>query len=190
LICQTTQIKVMIIRQAINDSIATKKRLLEPKYHDHIQEISEVLIKTLKSGHKILIAGNGGSAADAQHFAAELAGKYLLERRALPAIALTTNSSIVTAVGNDYGYDHVFTRKLEAYGSAGDIFFGITTSGNSANIINAMKRAKEMKITSIGLLGRDGGIATKHCDHAFIVPSDSTPRIQESHILESTPCAN
>jgi D-sedoheptulose 7-phosphate isomerase len=148
-----------------------------------IQDVSKIVIETLKNGNKVLICGNGGSAADAQHFAAELTGRYKTERRGLPGIALTTDTSALTAIGNDYGYDRVFDRQTEALASKGDLLIGISTSGNSKNIISALKLAKEMGCSTIGLSGRDGGAMNEVCDVNLVVPSDNTPRIQEMHIL-------
>ncbi|MFA5461757.1 MAG: D-sedoheptulose 7-phosphate isomerase, partial [Sulfurimonas sp.] len=132
---------------------------------------------------KTILAGNGGSAADAQHIAAELVGRYGFDRPSIPSLALTTDTSCLTAIGNDYGYDNVFSRQLEGMGQEGDIFIGISTSGNSKNIINAFISAKKKGITTVALVGRDGGEMAKMADIALVVPSDSTPRIQESHIL-------
>ena len=141
------------------------------------------MITVLKLNGKILIAGNGGSAADAQHFAAELAGKFIHERKGLPAIALTTNSSIITAIGNDFGYEYVFSRQVEGLGQQGDVFVGISTSGNSQNLIQAMQSAQNIGITTVGLLGKDGGLMKELCDLKLIVPSQSTQHIQEAHIM-------
>ncbi|MDH3998593.1 MAG: D-sedoheptulose 7-phosphate isomerase [Desulfuromonadales bacterium] len=147
-----------------------------------ITECAQMLAERLGSGGKLLVMGNGGSAADAQHLAAELVGRFLLERRALPAIALTTDSSILTAVGNDYGFDNVFTRQVEALGAPGDVVIGISTSGNSANVVNALKQAKTMGLQCIGLLGGSGGCIAEMVDLALVVPCDETPRIQEAHL--------
>ncbi len=148
-----------------------------------IQDVAKIVVDTLKNGNKVLICGNGGSAADAQHFAAELTGRYKTERRGLPGIALTTDTSALTAIGNDYGYDRVFDRQTEAIAAKGDLLIGISTSGNSKNIISALKLAKEMDCSTIGLSGRDGGAMNDVCDVNLVVPSDNTPRIQEMHIL-------
>jgi len=158
-----------------------------------IEEIQQKLTRTillaacliseaLKNGNKILLMGNGGSAADAQHMAAEIVGRFRLERRALPAISLTTDTSILTAVGNDYGFDMVFRRQVEALAAKGDVVIGISTSGSSPNVRTALLKAREMGCKTIGILGKDGG-TTKDCvDIPLIVPSDETPRIQEGHI--------
>ena len=149
----------------------------------NVETASQMIVDTLKSGNKILLCGNGGSASDAQHIAAELTGRYKSERRGLPGIALNTDTSALTAIANDYGYDRVFDRQVEALANEGDLLIGISTSGNSANIISALKVAKEMGCKSLGLSGRDGGAMNEVCDLNIIVPSDDTPRIQEMHIL-------
>lgn len=142
------------------------------------------LVKVAISGGKsIFLAGNGGSAADAQHIAAELSGRFLKERRPLPGLALTTDSSAITAIANDYGYEKVFSRQLEAFACDGDVFIGISTSGNSKNILDAFNIAKKINCVTIGLSGRDGGEMNKCCDLNIVVPSDITARIQEVHIL-------
>ena len=148
-----------------------------------IAAMADCCVCALKSGHKILICGNGGSAADAQHIAAELVGRFHKERRSLPAIALTTDTSILTSVSNDYSYDDVFARQVEGLGTEGDVLWCITTSGNSENILRAARLAKEMGLTVIASLGKGGGKTAPLCDVSFIVPDDSTARIQEMHIL-------
>ena len=140
-------------------------------------------METMKEGKKILIFGNGGSAADAQHIAAELVGRYKVERRGLPAIALSTDTSALTAIGNDYGYDRVFDRQVEALANEGDLLIGISTSGNSANVNNALCLGKELGCRTIGLSGKDGGEMNGLCDLNIVVPSTDTPRIQEMHIM-------
>lgn len=140
-------------------------------------------IQTLKNGRKILICGNGGSAADSQHIAAELTGRYKRERKGLAAIALTTDTSALSAIGNDYGYEFVFSRQLEALAKKGDLLWGISTSGKSANVVNALKLAKEMGCKTLGFSGRDGGAMKELCDILLISPSDDTARIQEMHLL-------
>jgi len=142
-----------------------------------------LITDTLAHGNKVLLCGNGGSAADAQHIAAELTGRYKTERRGLPGIALTTDTSALTAIGNDFGYDKVFERQVEALANEGDLLIGISTSGNSANVLNALKKAKEMGCRTIGLSGNGGGEMNALCDNNIVVPSDDTPRIQEMHIL-------
>lgn len=148
-----------------------------------LEEAAKLAVETLKKGNKILLCGNGGSAADAQHIAAELTGRYKVERRGLSGIALTTDTSALTAIGNDYGYDKVFERQVEALANEGDLILGISTSGNSANVINALKMGKELGCKSLGFSGRGGGAMNEVCDINLVVPSDNTPRIQEMHIL-------
>ncbi len=148
-----------------------------------LADASKLAVKTLQNGNKILLCGNGGSAADAQHIAAELTGRYKSERRGLPGIALTTDTSALTAIGNDYGYNRVFDRQVEALAQPGDLLIGISTSGNSANVLSALTLAKELGCTTIGFSGRDGGQMNEVCDINLVVPSNDTPRIQEMHIL-------
>jgi len=142
-----------------------------------------ISMETISAGKKILIFGNGGSAADAQHIAAELVGRYKTERRGLPAIALSTDTSALTAIANDFGYKRVFERQVEALANEGDLLIGISTSGNSANVNRALKLGKELGCKTIGFSGRDGGKMNELCDLNIIVPSDDTPRIQEMHIM-------
>ncbi len=148
-----------------------------------LAKASQIAVETLKRGNKVLLCGNGGSASDAQHIAAELTGRYKSERRGLPGIALTTDTSALTAISNDYGYDRVFDRQVEALANEGDLLIGISTSGNSNNVISALKLAKELGCSAIGFSGRDGGKMNEVCDVNLVVPSDNTPRIQEMHIL-------
>lgn len=171
-----------IISNYIKESIETKEELIQNQIEE-IKKSCEEIINCYKNKNKILVCGNGGSAADSQHFVAELVGRYKLERRALPAIALTTDTSILTAIGNDYGYDQVFRRQVEALGTEGDIFFTISTSGNSSNCILAIDEARKKGMKVIGLLGKYGGKMKELCDISIIVPSNNTPRIQESHIM-------
>ena len=172
------------ITSIIQDSIATKERLIA-ECAESIRQSGNLLAETLHKGGKILFCGNGGSAADAQHIAAELVIRYRsnVQRRALPAIALTVDPSILTAGANDFGYDAVFARSVEAYGCAGDALVGITTSGNSPNIIRAFEQAKSQGLATVGLLGNGGGNILPLCDASVIVPSRETARVQESHIL-------
>ena len=148
-----------------------------------IETACRVMVAVLKDGKKVLIAGNGGSAADAQHIAAELSGRFVKERKALPGIALTVDTSALTAIANDYGYNHVFSRQVEALAQPGDLFIGISTSGNSQGILNAFETAGKIGCKTLGLSGRDGGKMTGLCNLNIIVPSDVTARIQEMHIL-------
>jgi D-sedoheptulose 7-phosphate isomerase len=147
-----------------------------------IVEAATLVAGCLRSGGKILFCGNGGSAADAQHLAAEFVGRFILDRQALPAIALTTDSSILTAVGNDYGFEQVFSRQIQALGRPGDVTIGISTSGQSPNVIAAMREARKKGLKSIGLAGKDGGALAKCVDIPIIIPSQNTARIQECHI--------
>jgi len=142
-----------------------------------------IATETLEAGHKILLFGNGGSAADAQHIAAELTGRYKIERKGLPAIALTTDTSALTAIGNDYGYEYLFSRQVEALARKGDMVIGISTSGNSQNVVYALEKAKEIGCRTVGFSGKGGGKMNDVCDLNIIVPSDDTARIQEMHIL-------
>lgn len=144
--------------------------------------VVDMLTEALSAGKKILVMGNGGSAADAQHFAAEIVGRFKMERRALPAIALTTDTSILTAVGNDYGFDMVFSRQVEALAQPGDVVIGISTSGTSRNVKIALEAARDIGCPTIGLLGRDGGTIAALSDLSLIVADADTPRIQEGHI--------
>lgn len=150
---------------------------------DPLSKAAQACIDALKRGNKILLFGNGGSAGDAQHIAAELTGRYKKERRGLPAIALTTDTSALTAIGNDYGYDRVFDRQVEALAVKGDVLIGISTSGNSVNVIRALELGREIGCINIGLSGRDGGKMAALCDVNLIAPSSDTPRIQEIHIF-------
>ena len=148
-----------------------------------IKKACETAVATLKAGGKILLCGNGGSAADAQHIAAELTGRYKTERGALVGIALTTDTSALTAIGNDYGYEFVFSRQLEALGREGDLLIAISTSGNSGNVVKALELARKIGIKTIGLSGRTGGAMNELCELNLVVPSNDTPRIQEMHIM-------
>jgi len=150
---------------------------------DVMDAVTNECIKSLMSGGKILLAGNGGSAADAQHIAGELVSRFAFDRPGLPAIALTTDSSILTAIGNDYGYDKLFERQIQALGNSGDIFIGYSTSGNSANIVLALKEARRKKLITVGITGNNIGKMNEHCDYLFAVPSNNTPKIQEGHLI-------
>jgi D-sedoheptulose 7-phosphate isomerase len=147
-----------------------------------VAQVAEACVEALRHGHKILFAGNGGSAADAQHLAAELVSRYAYDRPGLPAFALTTDTSVLTAIGNDYGYERLFARQIEAVGSAGDVFFGISTSGRSPNVLNAFDAARAKGVITVGMTGRAGSQMPARCDYLLRVPSESTPRIQEGHI--------
>jgi len=169
------------IISAFKESAEVKLAFVE-LYKDQIYEVGSIMATALKEGNKILIFGNGGSAADAQHIAAEIVGRYKRERRGLPAIALTTDTSILTAVGNDYGFETVFERQVEALCTPGDVVVGITTSGNSENVIRGLRKAHDLGATTVALTGRNGGKVAQIAHYTFIVPSYDTPRIQECHI--------
>ena len=150
---------------------------------DEVYDLTAECIKCLNSGGKIIFFGNGGSAADAQHIAAELIGRYKFQRKSLPAIALTTDSSVITSLDNDFGFDKIFSRQIESIANEGDIVIGITTSGKSSNVISALKLASEKKCTTIGLSGNKGGELNDICDINIVIPSNDTARIQEMHIV-------
>ncbi len=147
-----------------------------------IVAVVEALTRALKAGNKILLFGNGGSAADAQHLAAEFVNRFIIERPPLPAIALTTDTSVITSIGNDYDFSEIFSKQIRAIGQKGDIAWGMSTSGTSANVVKALEAAKKLGMVTIGLTGRDGGDIARIADHTLIVSSTSTPRIQEVHI--------
>ena len=173
-----------IIKDQIRQSLDIKQKLLESlPVLDAIEKSSLSIIAAYLNKKKLLLAGNGGSAADAQHIAAELVNRFGFDRPGLNAIALTTDTSIITSIGNDSGFDHVFARQAHALGSEGDIFIALSTSGNSANLIEALKVCRAKKILTIGLTGETGGKMADMCDICIRVPSGDTPRIQEVHIL-------
>jgi D-sedoheptulose 7-phosphate isomerase len=165
----------------LKESIETKQKVLQSLV-PVIAQAADLIIASLESGKKVLLCGNGGSAADSQHVAAELVGKLFVKRRALPAIALTTDTSNLTALANDFSYDAVFSRQLEALGQSGDVLIAISTSGNSPNVLEAVKTARAIGVRSIGLSGRGGGALHKAVDLSIVVPSENTQRIQESHL--------
>jgi D-sedoheptulose 7-phosphate isomerase len=172
-----------LITARITDHITLMSSLLQDNtYLTAVSAAAVAMAAALRAGNKVLFFGNGGSAADAQHLAAELTGRFLLERRSLPGLALSANSSAVTAIGNDYGYDEVFARPLAGLGAAGDIAFALSTSGNSPNVLRAIEVAHTKQMVTVGLSGRAGKLSTL-AQHAIRVPSDCTPRIQEAHIL-------
>ena len=175
----------------LHESFEVHQKLLSSADIASAFEVSRAIcVKAYRQRGKVLIAGNGGSAADAQHFAGELVSRFYFDRPALAAIALTTDTSILTAIGNDYGYEHIFSRQIQAYGQQGDVFIAISTSGNSSNVIKAIHQAKALGMTVIGLTGQSGGAMKPLCDICFCVPSNSTPRIQEGHLLiEHSLCA-
>lgn len=174
------------ILEQIKSSYEVKQSIYKSeKLINDIAKVASLCVQMYRSAqnNKLILAGNGGSAADAQHIAAELVGRYGFDRPSLPSLALTTDTSNLTAIGNDYGYDKVFSRQLEGMGQAGDIFIGISTSGNSKNILAAFQSAKLKNVTTVALVGGSGGEMAKLADYALVVPSSITPRIQESHIL-------
>ena len=176
--------KEEIILREINDSIRVKQKILEDAELLHsVEKVANECVEAYSRGNRVLLAGNGGSAADAQHIAAEFVSRYAFDRPGLPAIAFTTDTSMLTAIGNDYGYEQIFRRQLQANGRQGDIFIGISTSGNSPNVLAALQSAKELGITAVGLTGQGETKMHEHCDYCIRVPSESTPRIQESHIM-------
>jgi D-sedoheptulose 7-phosphate isomerase len=171
---------------SIEESIAVKQRLLrDTGLISSIARVSEILLTALKRGNKLLLFGNGGSAADAQHIAAEFVGRFAFDRPALAALALSVNTSCVTAIGNDYGFEQVFSRQLEALARPGDVVIGFSTSGNSPNVLHAVSTAKKMGLQTVALTGTPGGKLKQAADldHCLCVPSSETPRIQECHIL-------
>jgi D-sedoheptulose 7-phosphate isomerase len=170
------------ITKQIQQSIETKK-LLNDKYVDQIARIAEVIIKAYKNKKKVIWFGNGGSAADAQHLACEFVSRFVLERESLPSIALNTNSSILTAIPNDYSYDKVFERQVEAFAEKGDVLVGITTSGTSINVIKALKLGKKKGAITVAFTGKNTDKLKPVSDHIITVPSDNMARIQESHIM-------
>ena len=172
------------IRNQINASIEVKQSILgDAVLIGVVEALSRRAVLALQGNNKLLVAGNGGSAADAQHIAGELVSRFYFDRPALPAVALTTDTSILTAIGNDYGYEQVFSRQVEALGREGDVFLGISTSGTSPNILRALRTARDKRLVTAGLCGAMTEKMAPLCDFLISVPSRETPRIQESHIL-------
>jgi len=172
------------VRRSIEASIAVKQLLLnDAEVVDGMASVAEMLVEAFRKGNKPILFGNGGSAADAQHIAAEFVGRFAFNRPALPALALSVNTSCVTAIGNDYGFDQVFSRQLEALGRAGDVAIGISTSGNSPNVLQGMATAKRLGLHTVALTGASGGQLKSAADRCLRAPSNETPRIQECHIL-------
>jgi len=172
------------IVKRIEENIGVKKSILNDTHLiDTIERAATVVVTAIKNGNKVIFCGNGGSAADSQHLAAELIGKFYFNRRSLPAVSLTVNTSIITAIGNDFGFDKVFARQLEGIGKAGDVLIGLSTSGNSENVVEAFRLAKELGISTIAFTGESGGILRDLADILINVPSNDTPRIQEVHIM-------
>jgi D-sedoheptulose 7-phosphate isomerase len=174
----------LLIAGSLQESLKVKQALLDDTdLQGLIATVSKQFVAALNQGHKILLFGNGGSAADAQHLAAEFVGRFQMERTPLPALALTTNTSTLTAVGNDYGYENVFVRQVEALGREGDIAVGISTSGTSPNVLKALAAAQAKGLVTVALTGREGKKLKEMVRYCICVPADSTPRIQEAHIL-------
>ncbi len=172
------------IKDIIKTSVEVKNKILiDEKILQTVKDCVDVLVTAFKNGNKVLFCGNGGSAADAQHLAAELSGRFYADRDALPAEALHCNTSYITAIGNDYGYDVIYSRLINGIGKKGDVLVGLSTSGNSENIVNAFKTAKQKEMITIAFTGSHGGKLKNLSDFLIDVPSDDTPRIQESHIL-------
>lgn len=174
----------MFIENYIQASIETKQKILNDKnIIETINQAANAIINAYKNGKKVLTAGNGGSAGDAQHIAGELVSKFFFDRPGLSAFSIATDTSILTAIGNDYGYEKSFSRQIQANANEGDVFIAISTSGNSENIVNALVEAKKKNVTTIGLVGEKTCEMDDLCDYIIKVPSDSTPTIQESHIM-------
>jgi D-sedoheptulose 7-phosphate isomerase len=173
-----------LVAQSLQESIAVKQELLEDEdYQLRVSALGHAMAKALASGHKVFFFGNGGSAADAQHLAAELTGRYMMERRGLAGLALTANTSALTAISNDYSYEMVFARQIEALGCTGDVAVGISTSGKSANVLRAIEVARSKRMITAALTGKTGGELVSAVDYCIRIPSVRTPRIQEAHIL-------
>jgi len=173
-----------LVKARIRDCTSVLESLLQSSdYLTAVVDVAEAMTKCLRSGNKILFFGNGGSAADAQHLAAELSGRFLKERKSLSGLALTTNTSVLTAIGNDYSFDEVFSRQIQGIANPSDLAFAITTSGNSPNVLKAVNVARQIGLVTVGLTGRTGGKLATAVDLCIKIPSDQTPRIQEAHIL-------
>ena len=170
------------IKKMVEGNIETNNLVAE-KFSAEIEKAANIIVNALRNNKKILLAGNGGSASMSSHIAAEFTGRYKIERKPLPAIALTTDLSAVTAIGNDYGFDAVFERQIEALGNEGDVFIALSTSGNSQNLVKASAKARKIKINVIGLLGKDGGKMKNTSSVEIIIPSHDTARIQEAHLM-------
>jgi D-sedoheptulose 7-phosphate isomerase len=180
---QTRAVEQLVVRN-IQGSLDVKTALLQDDaFRSLLVTVGLKMAEAIRNGHKVFFLGNGGSAADAQHLAAELTGRYLRERPGLPGIALTVNTSSLTAIANDYSYDLVFARQLEALSGKGDVVVGISTSGGSSNVLNALKVGRDRGLLTVGMAGRTGGKMKDATDYCICIPSDQTPRVQESHIL-------
>ena len=173
-----------LLKSSISDSLEVTKLIFDDSdLLNQVEIIIQEIILTLKNNNKILFFGNGGSAADSQHMSGEFVSKFMKDRESFAAIALTTDSSIITSISNDYGYEYIFSRQIEGLGEKGDIAFAYSTSGNSLNVINGLKKAKKFGLKTIGFTGIDGGAIKKYCDLIVRIPSNSVPRIQEGHLL-------
>jgi D-sedoheptulose 7-phosphate isomerase len=183
-IISTETILQELIAASIAASIAVKEAMLrDGALLRQVAEAARIITEAMRAGRRLLLVGNGGSAADAQHIAAEFVGRYLKERRALPALALSVNASAVTAIGNDYGFENIFARQVEAFARPGDVLMAISTSGNSRNVVRAVLQASDMQVTTIALTGATGGMLRSTAALCLCMPSTDTPRIQEAHIL-------
>jgi len=181
--------KKLILEKLANSVFTLQRVMADDALLAAVADAAEVTGKAMLDGHKLMVAGNGGSAADSQHLVAEFVSRLTVDRPAMRAIALTTDTSILTAIGNDYSYDNIFERQIEALGQAGDVFLGISTSGNSRNILKAVDLSRKLGITTIGFSGRDGGKMPALCDYNVIIPSEITANIQEAHLaLEHIYC--
>ncbi len=175
--------KHIITNSLLKSSDLHRQLLEDTALIDTLAKVAEKAVDILRNGGKIMLCGNGGSASDAQHIAAELTGRYYKDRPALDAVALNTNTPALTAIANDYGYEYIFARQIEAHGRPGDMVIGLSTSGNSPNILKAIRKSKELGLVTVGMTGIDGGEMKREVTYWLSVPSDDTPRIQEGHIL-------
>ena len=172
------------VAQSFEESARSYAALAADSYlHKALEAVVELVVRALGQGNKLLFAGNGGSAADCQHMAGEFVSRFMFDRNPLPAVALTTDSSILTAIGNDYGYEQVFSRQVRGLARSGDVLFAYSTSGNSPNIVAALQAAQELQVFTVGLTGASNGRMNQYCDHLLQVPSTCVPRIQEGHLL-------
>lgn len=172
-----------LVQRRVRESIDVVERLLDDVLVREIVEVADAVVRSYREGGKVLLFGNGGSAADAQHLAAELVGRFQRERAPLPALALTTNTSALTALANDYDYGMIFARQVEAFGRPGDVAVGLSTSGSSGNVVEGLRAAKSAGLVGVALTGERGGPVAEAADHALRAPSDATPRVQEAHAL-------
>jgi D-sedoheptulose 7-phosphate isomerase len=180
---KSVRLKPTPITAVFEDAARSLNSICSTSYPDKIQQAIELLVERLSRGNKLLVCGNGGSAADAMHICAELVGRFLRDRRPIPAIALSANQAILTALGNDYSYESIFSRQVEALAQPGDVVWGISTSGNSKNVVEALRTAHTLGAWTIGLTGEGGGAMAEHADVLLAVPLSATPRIQEIHVV-------